>query len=551
MSIKHTAFVGAALVLALTSLGCMYHRGGVMTGPAAAQLAGSGFAAGMDGGFIQADEAPAGRDQFAGVRDNAFVPTHVPGGDASTFAIDVDTASYATTRAWIGSGVLPPRDAIRIEEFINYFDYSYATPAPDAEHPLLPQVQIAECPWNPAHRLARISVTTRAIDIADRPASNLVFLVDVSGSMRPENKLPLLREAFADLVDQLDERDSISLVVYAGAAGVVLEPTAGDQRQLIKQAIRRLESGGSTAGAAGITLAYEMARKAFIPGGNNRVILATDGDFNVGVSDTTDLLKLVRRGADAGIDLTVIGVGQGNLQDGRIERLTNEGNGTYHYLDDQREARKVFGRDLVANLITLARDVKIQVFFNPAQVASWRQIGYANRQLRREDFDDDTKDAGEIGCGHSVTALYELIPAGAAPAVVTSTNPFIEAPALPQLANNDATLQVRVRYQPPGAGTSRLIEQFARDEGLTFDEADHDFHWVAAVAAWGLLLRDSPHLNGFSWDGLMELVQSQQGHDPDGERREACDLMRRSRQMQPHLHVREPVADVQQPNNTF
>jgi Ca-activated chloride channel family protein len=468
-------------------------------------------------------------DRFSKVADNPWISTSWTGGDASTFAIDVDTASYTTTRAHLRQGSLPDPRSVRIEEMLNYFPYSYEKPAPDSEHPIRMSADFSDCPWNPGTRLARVTISAADMDDRQRPPSNLVFLVDVSGSMQAPNKLGFVKQAFRQLCSRLDGRDRVALVVYAGAAGLVLDSTSGHQHGAIMQAIDRLQAGGSTAGGEGIRLAYATAQRHFIPGGNNRVILATDGDFNIGITNPRHLVDLVRQQSAGGIDLTVLGVGRGNLNDHLIEEITNKGNGTYHYIDTIVEAHKVFGEDIAGNMVTIARDVKAQIFFNPRQVAFWRQIGYSNRQLARQDFDDDRIDAGEIGVGHTVTALYEIQlhhPSTRAP----HDNPFVAQEAIPH-QQSEAALRLRLRYRPRQGGSSRLMEQDIRDAGYGLSEADADMRWAVSVAAWGELLRGGRQLGRFSWNDLARLAETGRGTDPGGYRHEAIQLMARSAQL--------------------
>ncbi|MHC5012103.1 MAG: YfbK domain-containing protein [Planctomycetota bacterium] len=462
------------------------------------------------------------------IRDNPFVRTSDQ--HTSTFSIDVDTASYANVRRFLmQQGQLPPPDAVRIEELVNYFPYAYAPPPRDAEHPFAAHVLVAGCPWAPDHRLVRVALKGQVMEEEERPAANLVFLLDVSGSMKPANKLPLLKQAMALLVDRLDEGDRVSIVVYAGAAGLVLPPTAGDRKAEILAALDRLRSGGSTNGGAGIQLAYRTAREAFVEGGANRVILCTDGDFNVGVSDRGSLTRLIEEEAKSGVFLTVLGFGMGNYKDDRMEELSNRGNGNYGYVDTLREAQKLLVDEGLSTLVTIAKDVKIQIFFNPAQVEGWRLIGYENRLLRAEDFNDDTKDAGEIGAGHAVTALYEIVPAGQEmPGPVVDANPFVTAPEPSPAADTDALLRLRLRYKAPDGDTSTLMEHDVRDEGTRFGEADPDLQWAATVAAFGMLLRDSPYKGDITWAFVEEIGEAAGGRDPQGHRAEFLEMVERA-----------------------
>ena len=347
------------------------------------------------------------REAYDRIHDNPFKLVRQE--PLSTFSIDVDTASYANVRRFLNQNQLPPPDAVRIEELVNYFRYDYAQPR--GEHPFSVSVDLAQCPWAPTHRLARVALKGREPDLARRPASNLVFLLDVSGSMGDANKLPLVMKSMKLMVDQLGENDRVAIVVYAGASGLVLPSTTCDRKEQVLAALDRLRAGGSTNGGAGIQLAYRTAIANFIKGGTNRVILATDGDFNVGVS-SGDLIRLIEKKAKSGVFLTVLGFGQGNLQDATMEEISGKGNGTYAYIDSIREARKVLVEQIGGTLLTIAKDVKIQVEFNPARIGAYRLIGYENRVLRNQDFNDDKKDAGEIGAGLTVTALYEVVPRG-------------------------------------------------------------------------------------------------------------------------------------------
>ncbi|TDI45507.1 MAG: DUF3520 domain-containing protein, partial [Acidobacteria bacterium] len=429
----------------------------------------------------------------------------------STFSIDVDTASYSNVRRLLNQGVVPPPGAVRIEELINYFNYDY--PQPDGNVPFGIGVEISEAPWNPRHRLVRIGLKGKELRGRERPACNLVFLIDVSGSMNTPNKLPLVQRSMRMLVNELNARDQVSIVVYAGAAGLVLEPTPASDRETILRAIQTLRAGGSTAGGAGIQLAYQQARRSFIEGGVNRVVLATDGDFNVGISDRSSLVRLIEKEADTGIFLTILGYGMGNLKDSLLEQLADHGNGMYAYIDNLREARKVLVEEAGSTLIAIAKDVKIQVEFNPAEVASYRLIGYENRALRDEDFNDDTKDAGEIGAGHTVTALYEIVPHG-----VGYPTPFVDPlkyrqpwtgpPALTEAAASGELLTVKIRWKDPDGTRSRLQELAVVDSGRRLSAASDDFRFAAAVAAFGMLLRDSEFAGDMTFDDVRALAEN-------------------------------------------
>lgn len=454
-------------------------------------------------------------EDYAVIDENPFLrPTQAP---LSTFSVDVDTASYSNVRRFINQGTLPPRDAVRLEELLNYFSYDYA-PAKPGE-PFSIHTEVTQAPWNPQHRLVQIGLKGR--EIQQTPPSNLVFLVDVSGSMRSPHKLPLVKRSLCLLVRQLSAQDRISLVVYAGSAGVVLPPTSGAQKTKILEAINRLEAGGSTAGVAGIQLAYDLAEDHFQPQGNNRVILATDGDFNVGLSSHSDLEQLIERKRNAGVYLTVLGFGTGNYKDSKMELLADRGNGNYAYVDTLLESQKVLVHDLRSTLFTIAQDVKLQVEFNPSQVQAYRLIGYENRQLRAQDFNDDRKDAGEIGSGHTVTALYEIIP----PGVETSLDlPQVDdlkyqTPPQPQSGSDDL-LQVKLRYKEPGQSTSQLITRSLRDRQQTFAAASGDLKFAAAVALYGMLLRDSPYRGSAQFQDVLQILGDANGGDRFGYRAE-------------------------------
>jgi Ca-activated chloride channel family protein len=448
----------------------------------------------------------------------------------STFSIDVDTASYANVRRFLSLGQRPPKDAVRIEEMINYFTYDY--PPPLGGHPFSVNVEVAACPWNLEHRLVRVGLKGREIATDKRPPSNLVFLLDVSGSMQAPNKLELVKQALRLLVEQLTENDRVSMVVYAGASGVVLPPTSGHNKGAILATLDRLQAGGSTHGSAGLQLAYEQAASHFIRGGVNRVILCTDGDFNVGITSQGDLTRLIEQKAKSGVYLSVLGFGMGNLKDSTMEKLADKGNGNYAYIDTLAEARKVLVEQMSGTLITIAKDVKIQVEFNPARVAAYRLIGYENRLLHKEDFNDDTKDAGEIGAGHTVTALYELVPAGQSVGVPSVDPLKYQTPPQPAApAQSDELLHVKVRYKAPEGDTSQLIETPVRDGGLTYPQASPDFKFAAAVAGFGMVLRDSPYKGSANLEAVIELAEAGKGRDPGGYRAEFLELVNLTKQL--------------------
>lgn len=423
----------------------------------------------------------------------------------STFSVDVDTGAYANARRFLTQGSLPPQDAVRTEEMINYFRYDYAKPK-DRAQPFTVTTDVAKTPWNEGSYLMRIGLRGYDIDSAERPPANLVFLMDVSGSMSDPDKLPLVKTALAGLAGELSPKDTVSIVVYAGAAGMVLEPTNDTAK--IRRALESLEAGGSTAGGAGIELAYRIAEDNFIKGGVNRVILATDGDFNVGVSDTKALIELIEKKRDSGITLTTLGFGQGNYNEAMMEQIANHGNGNYAYIDSALEAKKVLGEEMSSTLFTIAKDVKIQVEFNPAVIAQYRLVGYENRALREEDFDNDLVDAGDIGAGHQVTAIYEVVPVGGkgwiAPRRYEDKPDAAAAARLAEAAN------VKLRYKLPDGDTSKLIEQVVPSAALKSAAMPRgDFAFAAAVAAFGQVLRGDELMMGYSFDDIGKLAGDQ------------------------------------------
>ncbi len=461
--------------------------------------------------------------------ENPFLlATHNP---LSTFSIDVDTASYANIRRFLTQGSLPPPGAVRIEEMVNYFDYDY--PLPTGEAPFSVNVEVADCPWMPGHRLARIGLKGYEVDVEERPAANLVFLLDVSGSMNSPDKLPLLKQAMRMLTTELAMDDRVAIAVYAGASGLVLPSTWCEDQQTILGALNRLQAGGSTNGGAGIQLAYDIASDNYIEGGVNRVILATDGDFNVGITNQGDLISLIEEKAKSGVFLSVLGFGTGNLKDSTMEKLADKGNGNYSYIDTLSEARKVLVEQMGGTLVTIAKDVKIQIEFNPATVGAYRLIGYENRMLRKEDFNDDTKDAGEIGAGHTVTAFYEIVPAGEE--LDSPTVDPLKYQTPPETATkyeSGELMTVKLRYKEPDGDTSRLLEVPVTDAGLSLADASDDFAFGAAVASFGMLLRGSEHCGEFTYGAVLEMADTALGEDPHGYRREFVDLVQRAVELQ-------------------
>jgi len=465
-------------------------------------------------------------EEYARINDNPFFPVSL--NPLATFSADVDTASYANVRRFLSDRMLPPRDAVRIEEMVNYFTYDYAPPVDG--RPVRIHAEVAAAPWQPNHRLVRIGIQGQPIERDEERSSNLVFLIDVSGSMNSPDKLGLLKDGLGLLVEQLGANDRVAIVVYAGASGRVLDSTPGNQKQRIFRAIERLSAGGSTNGAAGIELAYDTAIDNFIDGGVNRVILATDGDFNVGISNTGELTRLIEEKAESGVFLSVLGFGSGNLNDAGMEALADNGNGNYAYIDSIREARKVLVDQVGGTLVTIAKDVKFQVEFNPLEVSAYRLIGYENRVLEDQDFNDDTADAGEIGAGHTVTALFEIVPIGVQ-IDIPGVDPLrYQAPLAPtETAGNGELLTVKVRYKEPESDSSLLIDQPLRDSGNGFADATPDYRFATAVAEFGMILRGSGYPASATLDQVLEIAGDSLGADPEGYRNEFVDLVRRAR----------------------
>lgn len=429
----------------------------------------------------------------------------------STFSVDVDRASYANVRRFLTQSQKPVKDAVRIEELINYFDYDY--PQPKNGHPFSVTVEGDICPWNPQRQLLLIGLKGENLNEEQIPPSNLVFLIDVSGSMESPNKLPLLKQAFSYLTQNLRPQDKVAIVVYAGAAGVVLESTPGTNKQKIQLALEMLQAGGSTAGGAGIQLAYKIAKENFIHGGNNRVILATDGDFNVGASSDAEMVRLIEEKRKDGVFLSILGFGMGNYKDSKMEQLSNAGNGNYAYIDNILEAKKMFGTELWGTLYTIAKDVKIQVEFNPAKVKAYRLIGYENRMLNKEDFNDDKKDAGDIGCGHTVTALYEIILANSTEKV-SDVDPLEYQKSQPLAASDSKNLMtVKLRYKQPNEDESKLIVERVEASKL---KATGNIKFASAVAEFGMLFRDSEHKGTSAYSSVIERAKSNKGKDEYG-----------------------------------
>jgi Ca-activated chloride channel family protein len=425
-------------------------------------------------------------------------------------------------------GQLPPADAVRIEEMINYFKYDY--PEPEGQYPFSVYTELAVCPWNTKHQLLEVGLRGKSVDKSSLPPSNLVFLIDVSGSMSDANKLPLLKSAFNLLVNELRPQDRVAIVVYAGAAGLVLESTPGNRKAAILSAIDNLEAGGSTAGGAGLKLAYAQAEKNFIKGGNNRIILATDGDFNVGESSNGGMERLVEEKRELGVFITVLGFGMGNVKDDKMELIADKGNGNYSYIDNLQEARKVLVREFGGTLFTIAKDVKFQIEFNPAKIASYRLIGYENRLLNDEDFNDDKKDAGEMGAGHNVTALYELIPAGS-DENIPSVDPLRYQKPAQEESPSSEFLTIKLRYKKPDGSTSMLFEKPVKGNVQSIDKASENLRFAAAVSEFGMILRDSEFKGSATLEGASVLANSARGEDEDGYRAELIRLIKTAKDL--------------------
>jgi Ca-activated chloride channel family protein len=461
-------------------------------------------------------------EEYSLIRENIFhQPEHQP---LSTFSIDVDGAAYSNVRRFINNGQMPPKDAVRIEEMINYFHYDY--PSPEGQHPFAIHTEFAKSPWNPAHQLVHIGIQGMRSEEDMLPPNNLVFLIDVSGSMSDKNKLPLVKQSLKLLCAGLNSYDKIAIVVYAGAAGLVLPPTSADQRERIFKAINQLEAGGSTAGGEGIELAYQVARENFEKNANNRVILATDGDFNIGKSSTGELVRMIEKERQQGIYLTITGFGMGNYKDHRMEMISNAGNGNYYYIDNYNEARKVFQTELSGTLFTIAKDVKIQVEFNPVTVQAYRLIGYENRKLNNEDFNDDKKDAGELGVGHSVTVLYEIIPVGIGSEFIKTVSDlkYQQKGEWSKQADQDI-LTMKLRYKMPDKDHSELIEHNLKKSALN-ESPGPDFLFSSAVAEFGMLLRESPYKSNASYQSVIDRSTLCLANDDEGFRQEFLTLVK-------------------------
>jgi len=459
-------------------------------------------------------------ESYAELEENPFEsPLKEP---LSTFSIDVDNASYTNIRRFINEGQKVPKDAVRVEEMINFFKYKY--PQPDGQHPFSINTEYSDCPWNKNSRLLKIGLQGKDIPMANLPATNLVFLVDVSGSMDEQNKLPLLKESMKVLVKELRSIDKVSIVVYAGSAGVVLEPTSGDNKGEIMDAFDDLHAGGSTAGGEGIELAYKLAQQNFIKEGNNRVVIATDGDFNVGASSDDDMLKLIEQKRESGVFLTVLGFGMGNYKDSKMEILADKGNGNYAYIDNIQEANRFLGKEFKGSMFAIAKDVKIQIEFNPNHVQAYRLIGYENRKLNAEDFKNDKIDAGELGSGHSVTALYEIVPTGVESDYVPSDLKYTKTE---KVAGNhsDELATVKFRYKKPDGNKSIEIVNVIADKKTDLENSSQDFKFTTAVSWFGLKLRESKYIANSSSSDIKRLAKSGLSNDEEGYRSEFVRLV--------------------------
>jgi Ca-activated chloride channel family protein len=461
-------------------------------------------------------------EEYSKIDDNEFKETKKD--PLSTFSIDVDRASYSNVRRYITKSSLPPADAVRSEEMINYFKYDY--PQPKDEHPFSISTEFSDCPWNSKHQLVLVGIQGKEYPVTAMPVNNLTFLIDVSGSMNSPDKLPLVKDGLRMLVEQMRPEDKVSIVVYAGAAGMVLPPTPGTKKEKIIAALDKLEAGGSTAGGEGIQLAYRIAKESFMTNGNNRVILATDGDFNVGVSSEGELIRMIEQKREEGVFLTVLGFGTGNYKDSKMEKLADKGNGNYSYVDNLLEAKKTFVKEMGGTLLTIAKDVKIQVEFNPAHVKGYRLIGYENRVLNAQDFNDDKKDAGELGAGHTVTALYEIIPAGSSEEIA-SVDPlkYQTAGTEPLSKFGSELLTIKFRYKLPKENTSKLITSVVPAQKKSLGEMSENCRFACAVAEFGMLLRGSKYWQDGNYQKVIDLAKASKGSDEDGYRAEFIRLV--------------------------
>ncbi|WP_026897215.1 vWA domain-containing protein [Daejeonella oryzae] len=472
-------------------------------------------------------------ESYNAINENRFL--EVKQNPLSTFGIDVDVASYSNIRRFINKGEMPPIDAVRIEEMINYFNYDY--PQPQTNDPLSVHTEISSAPWNAKHRLVKIGLQGKTIATDKIPASNLVFLIDVSGSMDMPAKLPLVKSSMKLMVDQLRSQDRVAIVVYADAVGLVLKSTPGNQKEIIKKAIDGLEAGGSTAGGAGIELAYITATENFLKQGNNRVILATDGDFNMGVSSDAEMHRMIEEKRKTGIYLTALGFGMGNYKDSKLETLADKGNGNYAYIDNMSEARKTLVKEFGGTIFTIANDVKLQVEFNPGKVQAYRLIGYENRMLNKEDFNNDKKDAGDLGSGHTVTALYEIIPTGVNSDFIEKVESlkYQKQSADNRNSKSDELLTVKIRYKKPGQDESKLMEKPVADQQISWNNSSENYRFASAVAAYGMILRNSEFKNKLTFTDVIQWAEGALGNDREGYRAEFIKLVKSSNLMAKEL----------------
>lgn len=463
-------------------------------------------------------------EEYKRIYENPF--KEVAQNPLSTFSIDVDNASYSNVRRFLSEGQLPPADAVRIEEMINYFDYDY--PQPTNEHPFSIYTEVAQCPWNKEHQLVHIGLQGKSVDYEHLKPSNLVFLIDVSGSMDEPNKLPLVKKSLITLIGNLQASDRVALVVYAGTAGLVLPSTSLEHKEQIEEAIQNLNAGGSTAGGEGMQLAYKIARENYKPNGNNRVILCTDGDFNVGVSSTSELVRFIEEKRKEDIYLTICGFGMGNLKDDRLEEISDAGNGNYFYIDQESEAEKVFSKELRANLFTIAKDVKIQIEFNPLKVEAYRLIGYENRLLSKEDFNNDRKDAGELGAGHTVTALYEIVPKGKSYKKASVYPLKYQQTELSASSGSNELMTIKLRYKPIKSDESKLITDVISSDDINSVHPSDDFRFAASVAEFGMLLRKSEYAGDASFDSALKLAKNAIRSEDQNEKKEFLELIEKA-----------------------
>lgn len=534
-----TSMVGVGVLGVLTAVlvGCGDDKKSAKFGASGEAMTGDGRAMapgmpGAPGGELAAGGKPdfdkLQQEQYSHFNDNPY--QWAAAEPVSTFSTDVSTASYSNVRRFLTEGKLPPKDAVRIAELVNYFPYSY--PAPAGDNPVSLTADIAPCPWQPTHHLARVGVRAKTFSAANMPARNLVFLIDVSGSMDGPTRLGLVKKSLNMLIDQMTAKDTVGIVTYAGDTSVKLRPTTGDQKPRIRSVVDGLRSGGGTNAGSGIQLAYEQARANFIGGGVNRVVLCTDGDFNIGVTSQGELVRLIEQERKGNVFLTVLGFGMGNLKDSNLEKLANHGNGHYAYIDGESEAYKVFVQQGGA-LATVAKDVKLQVHFNPAQVSAYRLIGYENRLLKNEDFKNDAKDAGDMGSGHTVTAFYELVPVGVDLDAPKPDKPLYgpngQAPTADKAAD---WLTVKMRYKHPEEDKSLELAQ-PLPAGRFGQGIGDDFQFAAAVAEFGMLLRESPHKGTASLDRVLKAASENLGADPGGHRAEFTGLVRQARKLMP------------------